>query len=123
MLPLGAKLPRAERPSQRLVPSASAGEALEIAGDQGAVEARQRAQIRFRDVLVDPVHGAADEAELDHRAELADEAGVRGAAGGGKLGRAAKALAAGLLDHLHERAWLGQERLAGDLQVERDPSL
>ena len=39
--------------------------------------------------FVDLVHGRADEAELDHRAERADEAGVGGAAGGGELRRRA----------------------------------
>src|SRR5215469_5651089 len=77
-------------------------EALEVAGDQGAVEAGEVADVALGGVLVDPVHGGAHQAQLDHRAQPGDEAGVRGAAGGGELGLAAQGLAAGVRNQLHE---------------------
>ena len=42
------------------------------------------------DALVDLMHGPADQAELDHRAIVLDEARVRCAAGGRKLRLAAR---------------------------------
>ena len=51
------------------------------------IDPRQRLEIGDRHALVDLVHGLADQAELDHRAVVLDEARVRGAAGGRELGR------------------------------------
>src|SRR6185369_13062762 len=67
--------------------------------------------------------GGSDEAEFDHGAEGADEAGVGGAAGGGELRRVAGHVADGGGDHVSEGAWRGQEGLAADLRGHRDRAL
>src|ERR1043166_7482873 len=50
-----------------------------------SVDRCERGKLRGRHVLVDLMHGLADEAELEHRAIILDEARVRGAARGGEL--------------------------------------
>ena len=54
----------------------------EEAVEKAAVDPRQKVEVVHRDPLVDLVHGAADEAELHHRAIVLDEAGIRRAARG-----------------------------------------
>ena len=51
------------------------------------VDRGQRGEVGERHPLVDLVHGVADEAELDHRADVLEEARVRRAAAGRRLRR------------------------------------
>src|SRR5580658_182940 len=103
--------PDAERPAPGFG-GVGLGGLREVAADEPAVDLCQLIDLRHRRALVDCVHGGADKPHLHHRAHGADEAGVRGAAGGGKL----RPAAGHLLDHarhlLHERAGLGEEGLA-----------
>ncbi len=50
--------------------------------EEGAVDRRKLGEVGERHALVDLVHGVADEAELDHRADALEEARIRGAAAG-----------------------------------------
>src|SRR5262249_8631069 len=51
-----------------------------------AIDRRQGCEIGDGGALVDLMHGLPDQAELEHRAIVLDESGIRGAAGGRKLG-------------------------------------
>src|SRR5580704_5740651 len=51
----------------------------EITVEYSPIDRGQRDKVRGGNVLVDPVHGLVDEAELDHRAVFPDEAGIGGA--------------------------------------------
>ncbi len=109
----------ARRASARRFASASCDEALEHA----AVDVLQRLDARDLDRFVDLVDRRVDRAELDHlRADLRDEAAVRGAAGGRQLGRDAGDRADRVGQRVAERAGRRQERLAaerpGDAEVE-----
>src|SRR5258707_9265495 len=58
----------------------------EVALQDATVDRRQRLKIGDRHALVDLMHGLPEEAELDHRAIILDEARVRSAAGGRERG-------------------------------------
>ena len=79
-LPRWGRVKRPDSPRSR-----EAGEVCEIALERALVDPRQRFEIVERDPLVDRVDGGVDEAELDHRAGVLDEARVGRAAAGRKL--------------------------------------
>ena len=58
--------------------------ASEISLDKLAIDRRQRDEVRDRHVLVHLVRGGVAQADLDHGAEVLDEARIRGAAVGGE---------------------------------------
>ncbi len=83
--------------SMRILPNGSISRArpassfrTEIPLQNVPVDRGQRHEIGGRDVLVDLVHLLAQQAELDHRAIILDEARVRRAAGGRELRRRAR---------------------------------
>src|SRR6185437_3005357 len=76
-----------------------------------AIDPGQRLDVLYRGAFVDLMHGLAEQAELDHRAIAGDEACVRGAAGGGKLGLAARDLLDRGNREIGERAGLGDEHV------------
>ena len=67
------------------------------------------------------MHGLADEPQFQHRAHGADEAGVRGAAGGRGLGAAADSGLDRILHAGDERPGLGQEGIARVQVFQLDP--
>src|SRR5713226_1466770 len=84
----GAARSRCRNPSAPCVPRAislilsTIGPlAREVAVEHRFVDARQRLEVGDRTLLVDLVHGLADQAEFQHRAVAADEACVGRAAG------------------------------------------
>src|SRR5580658_8585869 len=95
-------------------------ECLEVAPDQASVDVCQLPDLRHRHALVHGVHGGAHQSELDYGAKRADETGVGGAAGGGKLGPAPGRRLHRIGHHLHEPAGLGEEGLAAHLDARGD---
>ena len=84
---------RSRHSSMRISPSGSLSRARpesnlanrKIPVQHVPVDRGQRHEVGGRDVLVDLVHLLAQQAELDHRAIILDEARIRGAAGGRQL--------------------------------------
>ena len=81
----------------------------EIKLERALIDPRQRFQIVERDPLVDAMDGGVDEAELDHRAGVLDEARVRSPPAGRKRGLAPGHVLNRLGDEIGERPGLGQK--------------
>src|SRR5687768_1069384 len=71
----------------RSTSSSGGGAGIERRFDHPAIDALQRLDVANRGGLVELVHGAVGEAEIDDRAEADQVAAVRGAAMGGKARR------------------------------------
>src|SRR6185312_6151880 len=126
-IPMAASLPDSAMTRSSNAEKAGAGKegvglagCVEVAPDQPAVDGSQLFDLGDRRALVDRVHGGAHQAKLDDRAERANEAGVGGAAGGGKLRPAAGHLLDHASDQLDEPSGLGEERLAADEDLRLD---
>src|SRR5262245_14925720 len=95
----GAVGSRCRKPSAPFTPRAisapfsTGGLGREVAVEHGLVDPHQRLEVADRTLFVDLVHGLADQAELQHRTVAADEARVRRAASGRKLGLHARDVA------------------------------
>ena len=61
---------------------AHSGRGREVVGEDAGIDRLQRVDVGDLHPLVDLVHAGADEADLDHRAMVLDEARVGGASGG-----------------------------------------
>src|SRR5437868_1500908 len=84
------------------------------------VNERQDFELGKLDVLVQLVNAGVDRPQLDHfRADVDDEARVRGAAGGGELAVRTRLPLAGLEDHVGQASPLAEEGLRADHPVER----
>src|SRR5512147_1799200 len=91
---------------------------LEIEVEEAAVDRGELGQIGKAHLLVDLVDGRGQEAELNNRAHLLDEACVRSASVSGKRGRDADDLAHRLGQSRVKLARLGEEGLARRLEDE-----
>src|SRR5262245_54058502 len=67
------------------------------------------------------MHRGVGEAELDHRAVLVDEAGVRGATGGGERGRPASHRLDRIAYRIGERPGLGEEHVVPAREGDGEP--
>src|SRR5476649_2531858 len=86
----------------------------EITVEHRLEDARQHLEVGDRTLLVDLVHALADQAELEHRAVVADEARVGGAAGGRELALHARHVAHRARYQLRERTGRRVKGLARD---------
>src|SRR4028119_566522 len=81
--------------------------------DYALVDPRQRLDVVDAGALIELVHRRVGQAEINHRAQLDQEAAIRSAAAGRQIGCEAGLLTNGLNDHIEQLARRGQERLAG----------
>lgn len=90
----------------------------EEAVDNGLVDVGQLFQVGHGDMLVDLVHGLADDAELHHRTMVLDETGIGRSARGAEFRPVSRHALDGAGDQIAQAPWKSQEGLAADSEAE-----